>query len=236
MKKRSPVPGWVPDGVKAMHQVAEMDNEIAWRLLTDERLEKAWEDLRTMPEPLDIEDRIKRIDRAFSPDKYGKPCCALTNFDRQAAALYYEIVLEMHQLQRTYWSAADARKIAKPYLDAAKQCEIAIEEDELLRWRPDIIDALRIAGAYLGQQGEMRSMRGNPRVVGHSLDPASDEKRGHSQFIATKVVELFAPVGKFPNAIIARFLAVSLDLEDDIELLRDSVYEWCKRLRDGRLG
>ncbi len=162
MNRRCPIPDWVPVGVKAMHEVAEMDNEVAWQLLTDPRLEKAWIDLRDLPTPIDLQQRIQQIDPCFCPDQYGKDCPALSDFDRQAAALFYEIVNEMHQRQRTYWSAADARRLSRPYLDAAKQCEIALNEDDLLRWHPEIVEALNIAGKYLKQQGDMRLCRGIP--------------------------------------------------------------------------
>jgi hypothetical protein len=214
-----------------MCEVAGLKNEIADRLLTDRRMEQAWKDLRDLPEPVDLQARLQAIRPGFSPDAYREGSFDLTPFDRQSAALFYQVTHEVHQPERNYWTKGEADKLAQPFLDAAKLCEESARTDITIQRRDDLLKALRLVGGYLQDQGNMRQMSENPRVIGRRLPDVTDEKRGHARMIATIIRGLFSPPAKdFPHSAVGRFMAVSLGIEDDVLLLKNSVRSWCKDL------
>lgn len=231
MRRPVAIPTWVPFGAKAMQEVAGLNNEVATRLLIDLRMEQAWKDLKDLPEPTDLQDRLLRIPGGLSPDAYGIEIGSLTAFDRQSAALFYRVMIEVYQPQRTYWTKGEADKLAQPFLDAANLCREAPHTDPTIGMRHDLLDALHLVGKYLEDQGQMRQMRENPRVIGRRLPEVSDEKRGHARMIAMIIRDLFSPpAGDFPHSAVGRFMAVSLDLDDDVLVLKDSVRSWIKDL------
>lgn len=231
MNRQIAIPSWVPHGAKVMHEVAGLNNEVAARILTDGRMEQAWKDLRELPAPADLQERLLKIRPGFSPDAYREGGFDLAPFDRQSAALFYQVVLEFYQPERAYWTKSEAAEISQPYMDAAKLCEESARTDATIQQREDLLTALRIVGEYFQFQGNMRQMRGNPRVIDRRRPKVSDEKRGHARMIATTIRDLFSPpAGEFPHSAVGRFMAVSLDIDDDVLVLKDSVRSWCKDL------
>lgn len=231
MNKRPAIPAWVPRGVVLMQQVAGLTNEVAERLIIDPRMEQAWKDLQRLPEPPDLGERISKIRPGFSPDAYSEEGLELTTFDRQSAALFYQAMIEVYQPQRRYWTKGEAEKLAKPFLDAAALCEESAREDSTIRHRNDLLEALKLVGDYFQFQGDVRKMRSNPRVLGRRLPGVSDEKRGHARMIATMIRDLFGPPpGNFPHSAVARFVVVSLETADEIDVLKESVRDWCSNL------
>ncbi|TXN15889.1 hypothetical protein FV219_01590 [Methylobacterium sp. WL122] len=214
-----------------MQEVAGLTNEVAQRLLTDARMEQAWKDLKELPEPADLQERLSRIPGGLSPDAYGIDVGSLTAFDRQSAALFYQVMIEVYQPQRTYWTRGEAVRLAQPFLDAANLCKEAPRTDPAIGMRQDLLDALKLVGSYLEDQGQMRQMLENPRVIERRIPEVADEKRGHARIIATIIRDIFSPpVGDFPHSAVGRFMAVSLDTDDDVMVLKNSVRSWCKDL------
>lgn len=231
MSRPSGIPSWAPRGTVLMQEAAGLTNEVADRLLRDPRMEQAWKDLQRLPEPADLQERIGRIRAGFSPDAYTQEKLDLTAFDRQSAALFYQVMVEVYQPERTYWTKGEADKLAIPFLDAARLCEESARNDSMIRMRSDLLEALKLVGSYFQSQGAMRQMRSNPRVLGRRLPGVSDEKRGHARMVATMIRDLFGPPpGNFPHSAVARFVAVSLGTDDEIDELKESVRDWCKSL------
>ena len=232
MSRQITIPPWVPHGVKATYEFAELNNDVAQRLLADERMEQAWKDLKSLSKSVGSAQRIEKIRQGFFLHHYDESVENFTDFDYQAASLFHQVMVETHQPARTYWTAGDAAKLAQPFLNAAKLCDEAHSYDFTLHFNEELQQSLAVVKSYFREQARMLQMRDNPRVLGRRLPGVSDEKRGHARMIATIIRALFSPPpdDDFPHSAVARLMAVSLAIDDDVLELKDSVRSWCRDL------
>lgn len=250
MSEALTIPSWVPDGVRLMYEVSELKNNCAQRLLTDQRMKPAWTQLKSLapvddaptpryypPSPYMLER--KRFIHGCSPEEYRDIEQPLTDFDRISAALYLQTVIAFSQPQAIpTWTTAEAKAMAKPFLEAAKLCDASIEAESAWRYgdpprliKEDLVSALKMTRDYLLNQGQMRLMVSNPRVLDRRRGEDSDTMRAHARVIAVLIRDLFGPFTRdFPHAAVARILVVSLNRDDDLDGLKKSVPEWCKSL------
>lgn len=225
------IPPWVPRGVTRFCEFAELNNDVARRLLTDPRMEQAWKDLRSIKRPDDHEHRMATTRSELFITHYPQVIDGFSDFDFNSAYLFHQVMIETYQIQRTYWTEAEAKKLSQPFLDAAKLCANAHSFDFTLQYKVELQKSLEMVKDYFQDQARMLQMRDNPRVIGRRLPGVSDEKRGHARMIATMIRAIFnPPAGDFPHSAVGRLMAVSLDAEDDVLELKDSVRSWCKDL------
>ncbi|MCJ2090358.1 hypothetical protein MKK88_30890 [Methylobacterium sp. E-005] len=250
MSEALTIPAWVPDGVRLMYEVSDLKNDCAQRLLTDERMKPAWTQLKSLiptddtptpsyyPPSLYIKDRKKFIN-GCSPEEYRDLDRPLTDFDRLSAALYFQVVIAFSQPEPVpVWTTAEAKAMAKPFLDAAKLCETSIEVESAWQYgnppkliKEDLVNALKATRDYLAGQGQMRLMANNPRVLKRSRGEDSDTMRAHARVIAVLIRDLFGPFKRdFPHAAVARILTVSLNRNEDLDDLKKTIPEWCDDL------
>ncbi|MGC5779828.1 hypothetical protein [Methylobacterium sp. NFXW15] len=247
MNEALTIPGWVPDGVRLMYEVGPLKNECARRLLTDPRMKAAWTELRKLvprgdaptpsyhPPSSYMQERSKFISPGCSPEKYNDVGAPLSDFDRLAAALYYQVILTLSQIEKPMtWTVAEARDMAKPYLEAVKLCDDSIKIESIPSWgnpprllNEEIVSALKATRDYLFDQAQIRLMANNPRVL--ESHETSDPLRAHARSIATMVRDLFGPFPKdFPHAPVTRIFMVSLNENGDIDAMKRRVVKWCQ--------
>jgi hypothetical protein len=244
------IPAWVPDGVRLMYEVSELKNDCARRLLTDQRMKPAWTQLKGLmpaddaptpsyypPSPY-IQER-RRFIIGCSPEEYGNLDQPLTDFDRLSAALYFQTVITFSRPEAVpTWTTAEAKAMAKPFLDAAELCDASIKQESTWQYgdpprliKEGLVNALKVTRDYLLDQGQMRLMAGNPRVLDRRRGEDSDTMRAHARVIAVLIRDLFGPFTRdFPHAAVARLLLVSLNRNDDLNALKKSVPDWCQSL------
>lgn len=247
MNKALAIPEWVPDGVRLMYEVGPLKNECARRLLTDPRMKAAWTELRKLvprgdaptpsyhPPSSYMRERSKFISPGCSPEKFNDASPPLSDFDRLSAALYYHVVLSLSQIEKPVtWTVAEARDMAKPYLEAVELCDASIKIESIPSWgnpphllNEELVTALRVTRDYLFDQAQMRLMLNNPRVL--ESHETSDPLRAHARSIGAMVRDLFGPFPKdFPHAPVNRIFMVSLNETGDIDAMKRRVVKWCQ--------
>ncbi|MCJ2052802.1 hypothetical protein [Methylobacterium sp. J-070] len=238
------IPPWVPNGVRLMYEVGPLKNECSRRLLTDTRMKAAWTQLRNLVPASDAPTPTYYQPSPYMQERVNciGPGCDLqdweldedlTDFDRLSAALYYEIVGALSQTQEPVsCTTAEAEAWAKPYFDAAKICDLQIKVESAWKFKEDLITALEKTRAYLLEQGHMRRMASNPRVLDRRSDEDSDKLRAQVRSVAVASRDLFGPFAReFPHAAVARIAVVSLNRTDAIDkALKNSVARWCENL------
>jgi hypothetical protein len=217
------IPDWVPPTVKKVAAICLLDADpIGRRLLTDPRMEVAWNTLMrssVAPDALDHCEEHRRLNQYYEVASLSEKACA---------ALFVHTVQEF-MFPRAVWTQAKAGEFKEKWGTAEEVCRIIVSEAPMFgaefaaaaqamisgfdRWAPEL------------KKGGILSGRHNPAYF--QPKPSADDPltRGRACAIARKTGALF---GNYSYRTTATITNVGLDLSPEIDW--EKVRSWCESM------